>query len=56
ISYPYLGGSNKVFQYTDLRMLAEAAENEGVDLRILYLKRSANELVIANTIHRDFPK
>ncbi|CAN0205727.1 unnamed protein product [Scytosiphon promiscuus] len=55
ISYPYLGGSNKVFQYTDLRVLAEAAEEEGVDLRIIYLKRSAKEMVIANTIHRDFP-
>ncbi|CAN0296464.1 unnamed protein product [Scytosiphon promiscuus] len=55
ISYPYLGGSDKVFQYTDLRMLAEAAEEEGVDLRIVYLKRSASDLVIADTIHRDFP-
>lgn len=56
ISYPYLGGSNKVFQYTDLRLLAEVAEEEEVDLRIVYLKRSAIDLVIADTMHRDFPK
>ncbi|CAM9990016.1 unnamed protein product, partial [Scytosiphon promiscuus] len=55
ISYPYLGGSNKVFQYTDLRTLAELAEGEGVDLRIVYLRRSAKDLVIADTMHRDFP-
>lgn len=56
ISYPYLGGSNKVFHYTDLRTLAEVAEEEGIDLRIVYLKRSAKDLVIADTIHRDFPR
>lgn len=56
ISYPYLGGPNKVFQYTDLRMLADFAEEEGVDLRIVYLKRSAQDMVIADTVHRNFQR
>ncbi|CAN0311826.1 unnamed protein product [Scytosiphon promiscuus] len=41
-------------QYVDPRLMAEAAEAEGVDFRVLYLKRSAKELLLADTVHRHF--
>ena len=53
-SYPSGIGPNKALKYLDLRLLAEVAEEEGVDLRVLYLRRHAKDLIIANTIHRDF--
>ncbi|CAN0408704.1 unnamed protein product [Laminaria digitata] len=53
-SYPSGLGPDKALRYLDLRMLAEVAEEEGVDLRVLYLRRSAKDLLIANTIHRKF--
>lgn len=56
LSYPNGHGPLKVFGYVDVRMMAEAAEAEGVDFRVLYLRRSAKDLIIANTIHRDFQK
>lgn len=46
----------KVFKYLDLRMLAEAAEAEGVDFRVLYLRRPARDIVLADTVHRKFQK
>lgn len=54
LSYPQNGGPGKVLQYSDLRMVAQAAEMEGVDLRVVYLKRSARDMIIANTVHRQF--
>ncbi|CAM9808577.1 unnamed protein product, partial [Ectocarpus fasciculatus] len=36
------------------RELAEIAEAENVDLRVVYLRRSAEDLIIANTVHRRF--
>lgn len=56
VSYPYSGGANKVFQYTDLRLLAELAEEEGVDFRVVYLRRSAEDMVVADTVHRQFAR
>lgn len=56
LSYPNFTGGDKVFRYVDLRMVAELAEAEGVDLRVVYLQRSARDIMIANTIHRDFQK
>ncbi|CAN0455879.1 unnamed protein product [Laminaria digitata] len=53
-SYPDGWGLNKVMKYLDLRLLAEAAEAEGVDFRILYLQRPAKDILVANTIHRNF--
>ena len=53
-SYPMGTGPNKALKYLDLRMLAEVAEAEGVDLRVLYLRRPVKQLVIANTVHRRF--
>lgn len=55
-SYPDGPGPNKVFKYMDLRMLADVAEEEGVDLRVLYLRRSVKDILIANTMHRQFQK
>lgn len=54
ISYPTDYGPKKVMQYLDLGLLAEVAETEGVDLRAIYLKRSAHEIIVANTVHRNF--
>ena len=55
-SYPRGRGPNKALRYFDLRMLAEVAEAEGVDLRVLYLRRPVKDILIANTVHRDFQK
>ncbi|CAN0167541.1 unnamed protein product [Hapterophycus canaliculatus] len=38
----------------DLRLLAEAAEAEGIDFRVLYLRRSARDFIVANSVHRLF--
>lgn len=54
LSYPSNNGPQKVFGYVDMRLMAETAEAEGVDFRVLYLRRSAKDLVIANTVHRTF--
>eukprot|EP00903_Cladosiphon_okamuranus_P007626 g7395.t1 len=54
LSYPNDNGPYKVFGYIDMRLMAEAAEAEGVDFRVLYLRRSAKDLIIANTVHRNF--
>lgn len=54
MSYPFNVGKNKVLQYPDVRTVAEAAEAEGVDLRVLYLKRPAEDFLVANTVHRKF--
>ncbi|CAN0318593.1 unnamed protein product [Ectocarpus sp. 8 AP-2014] len=53
-SYPARRGPLKVMQYIDLRRMAETAEGQGIDFRVLYLRRSAKEMVIANTVHRKF--
>ena len=53
-SYPSGTGPNKALRYLDLRLLAEVAEEERVDLRVLYLRRPVKDLIIANTIHRRF--
>ena len=55
-SYPDGWGPKKVMKYLDLRMLAEVAEEEGVDFRVLYLRRSVHDMIIANTVHRNFQK
>ncbi|CAM9177681.1 unnamed protein product [Ectocarpus sp. 4 AP-2014] len=55
-SYPLNNGPLKVMQYMDLRRMAEVAEGEGIDLRVLYLRRSAKDTVIANTLHRHMPR
>ena len=53
-SYPANNGQDKAFQCPDLRTIAEDAEESGIDLRIIYLKRSAKDSIISNTVHRNF--
>lgn len=53
-SYPTHSGAQKVMQYIDFPRLAEVAESAGIDMRVLYLRRSAKGMVIADTVHRDF--
>ncbi|CAM9392363.1 unnamed protein product [Scytosiphon promiscuus] len=53
-SFPSGFGVHRAMQYVDPRLTAEAAEAEGVDLRVVYLKRSAKELILADTVHRQF--
>lgn len=56
LSYPNLRGTGKVMQYIDVRQLAEVAEAEGVDLRVVFLQRSAEGIVNSTTVHRHFQK
>lgn len=55
-SYPSGVGSDKVLQVPDLVMLAEIAESKGVDLRIVYLHRSAEDILLSTTVKRHFQK
>lgn len=54
MSYPNWDGNDKPLQYVDLRILAEEAEGAGIDLRVIYLSRPAEEIMISTTEHRDF--
>lgn len=54
LSFPNKYGPGKVQAHPDLRVLTEMSEEEGVDLRFLYLQRSAWDLTVANTNHRKF--
>lgn len=54
LSYPnYNDDRYKVFEHPDLVTLCAAAEHVGVDMRILVLQRSAED-VLASTINRGF--
>lgn len=53
-SYPSGLGPYKALRYLDLRLFAEVAEEEMVDLRLVYLRRSVKDTLVANTIHRNF--
>lgn len=55
-SYPDNFGANKALMYLDLRLLAEVAEEEGVDFRVVYLRRPVKDILVANTVHREFQK
>lgn len=56
MSYPNNHGPDKALANPDLQQLAQMAEEEGVDFRILYLQRSAKALFLSNTSHRGFHK
>lgn len=56
LSYPNLTGRGKVLQYMDLRQLAEVADAEGVDFRVVYLQRSAKSVILSTTVHRHFQR
>lgn len=56
LSFPNNPGPDKALAYPDLQVLARVAEEEGIDVRILYLQRSAKELLLSDTVHRHFHK
>lgn len=53
-SYPSGFGPNKARKYVDVRLLAGVAEAEGVDFRVVYLRRPVKDLILADTVHRYF--
>lgn len=54
MSFPNLVGADKALQYVDLKILAAEAERVNVDLRMVYLARSSNEILASTTEHRHF--
>lgn len=54
MSYPNFNGNLKALQYVDFKVLAEEAEHAGVDLRIVYLTRSAPDILISDTKHNNY--
>ena len=54
LSYPDFGGEDKAIQQVDLRILAAEAERVNFDLRVIYLSRSAEEILVSTTEHRQF--
>ena len=54
LSYPNFAGKWKIFQHPDVRSLAELAETEGVDFRVLVLHRDPASLLRSTTRHRHF--
>lgn len=54
LSYPNFKGPEKALQYVDLKIVAEEAERAGIDLRIIYLTRSARSIMISNMIHNNY--
>eukprot|EP00752_Nemacystus_decipiens_P004768 g4339.t1 len=54
MSFPDYAGRDKPLQHVDLRMLAEEAERAGIDLRLIYLGRASEEILISTTEHRRF--
>ncbi|CAM9553921.1 unnamed protein product [Scytosiphon promiscuus] len=54
MSYPNYNGESKALQYVDFRLLAEEAERAGVDLRFVYLARSARSILVSDTQHNHY--
>eukprot|EP00752_Nemacystus_decipiens_P015643 g13960.t1 len=54
LSYPTAHGTKKVMESIDLPMMVKVAGDSGVDMRVLYLRRSATDILVANTVHRGF--
>lgn len=54
MSYPNFNGEHKSLQYVDFRILAEEAELAGIDLRMIYLARSARDILISDTKHNSY--
>lgn len=54
MSYPNFNGVLKTLQYVDFRLLAEEAERAGIDLRFVYLSRSAKDVLISDTNHNNY--
>ncbi|CAM9704712.1 unnamed protein product [Pylaiella littoralis] len=54
MSFPAHEGPDKALQYIDLKIFAREAERAGIDLRFIYLDRSATNVLISTTQHRTF--
>lgn len=54
MSYPNFNGDDKVLQYVDFKVVAEEAERARIDLRIIYLSRSAKDILISDTWHNHY--
>ena len=54
MSYPNFEGPDKALQYVDFRLLAEEAERAGVDVRFVYLNRSARSILVSDTQHHNY--
>ncbi|CAM9131216.1 unnamed protein product [Scytosiphon promiscuus] len=54
MSFPNFTGSDKPLQYVDLRILAAEAERAGIDVRLIYMTRSARNILLSDTQHRHF--
>eukprot|EP00903_Cladosiphon_okamuranus_P013988 g13009.t1 len=54
MSYPNYNGQEKTLQYVDFRLLAEEAERAGVDVRFVFLTRSARSILVSDTEHNNY--
>eukprot|EP00752_Nemacystus_decipiens_P008517 g7606.t1 len=54
MSYPNFNGIEKTLQYVDFRLLAEEAERAGVDVRFVFLTRSARNILVSDTEHNNY--
>lgn len=54
MSYPNFNGGEKAIQYVDFRLVAEEAERAGVDMRFVYLARSAAEILTSDSEHHNY--
>lgn len=54
MSYPNFNGPDKTLQYVDFRLIAEEAERAGVDVRMVYLSRSARAVLRSDTEHNSY--
>lgn len=54
MSYPNFNGAEKTLQYVDFRLLAEEAERAGVDVRFVFLTRSARSILVSDTEHNNY--
>jgi len=54
MSYPNYSGSDKALHNPDVTVLARLAEDAGVDLRVVVLRRGAEDILRSTTMHRHF--
>ncbi|CAM9451489.1 unnamed protein product [Ectocarpus sp. 4 AP-2014] len=54
MSYPNFNGDEKALQYVDFRLVAEEAERAGVDMRFVYLARSAADILTSDSGHHNY--
>lgn len=54
MSYPNFNGKEKTLQYVDFRLLAEEAERAGIDVRFIFLTRTARSILVSDTEHNNY--